>query len=326
MDYLLSLKNINVTYYNESGPLRALEGVDLLISKGECIGIVGESGCGKSTLAYAVLGMIDEAQGKVVSNEMLFKSYYNDDSPVLDISRRDQIEKLRGNMISIIMQDPYSFLNPVIKIGSQLREAYLVYNAKRKYDMEDVIIAKFRQVHLENYEEIMQSYPHQLSGGMLQRVGIAMALLNDPQLLIADEPTSNLDVTIQKKIIDNLKVLRKKLDLSMVFITHNLNLVSELADKIYILYAGKFVEYATTPEIFRNPLHPYTKGLLEALPSLSDIDRKISSIPGAVPSFTNRAQGCSFGTRCLQKKEECDRGDIPMKEVERGHFLRCVKK
>jgi peptide/nickel transport system ATP-binding protein len=241
---------------------------------------------------------------------------------LMDLSA-EEMRKIRGKKISMIMQDPYSSLNPVIRIGNQLKEAYLVHNDSYE-KADEVIREKLEQVHLPPDNTIIDAYPHQLSGGMLQRVSIAMALLNSPDLLIADEPTSNLDVTIQKKIIENLKGLKKSLNLSMIFITHNLNLVSEFADRIFILYAGKFAEYGPAQKIFSNPAHPYTKGLLGALPHVSKIGERISPIPGFVPSPLELPKGCSFSPRCEVRKEECVETEAGLREIEPGHFVRCL--
>ncbi len=320
MKNILEIKDLKVEYFSERGVIPALRGVSLTLRRGECIGVVGESGCGKSTLALALLDIIDRTEGRVYCSDI--KLYLDEEVINLRNLSKDEMRSIRGDKISLILQDPYNTLNPVIKIGKQLKETYSVHHPGSSVQKE-IIEKRLKEVHLP-YESIVDLYPHQLSGGMLQRVSIAMALLNSPEVLIADEPTSNLDVTIQKKIIENLKILKEKLNLSLIFISHNLNLVSEFADRIYILYAGKFVEYGASSEIFTNPLHPYTKGLLNALPDISKHGKKISPISGNVPDPLNLPEGCSFAPRCKSRKDECLQNETSIKEVESGHFSRCI--
>lgn len=323
MGRILSIKDLKVEYFAEGAVIPALRGVDFTLEKGECVGVVGESGCGKSTLALAILNLIDKIEGRITCGDV--NLYLNREKGVVNLRDlpADEMRNIRGRRISLILQDPYNSLNPVIRVGNQLKEAYLAHN-KDSSKADEVIKEKLEAVHLASDSSITDSYPHQLSGGMLQRVSIAMALLNSPQILIADEPTSNLDVTIQKKIIETLKNLKKRFDLSLIFITHNLNLVSEFADRIYILYAGRFVECGTLFRIFSNPAHPYTRGLLKALPHISEPGRKISPIPGSVPSPTDILCGCGFAPRCEHKKNECSEDEIRMEEIEPGHFVRCI--
>lgn len=323
MDKILEAKNLSVKYFAGDNEVPVLRGVNLTLNRGECIGIVGESGCGKSTFASALLSLIDNTEGRITSDHVKFYSATNKEE--IDLSRlsKEELRDIRGNKISMILQDPYSSLNPVIRIGRQLKEAYLTHNPETD-EIDNIINEKLKEVHLPSSGSITKAFPHQLSGGMLQRVSIAAALLNNPEILIADEPTSSLDVTIQKKIIENLKSLRQELNLSLIFISHNLNLVSGFADRIYILYAGKFVEYGPTEKVFSNPAHPYTKGLISALPHISKIGKKIVSIPGNVPSPGNLPEGCSFSPRCDMGKDECNESEFELEEVESGHFVRCV--
>lgn len=319
MENILEIEDLSVEYYTAVSVVPALHGVSLLLKKGECIGVVGESGCGKSTLVQAILDIINPGEGKITHGKIRLNG--------IDLRRLhgEQMRLVRGKQISLILQDPFNSLNPVIRIGAQLRESYLVHHPgwSDANKLNDIIKESLTEVHLPWKENFLNSYPHQLSGGMLQRICIAVALINSPEVLIADEPTSNLDVTIQKRIIENLKGLKEKLNLSLIFITHNLNLVSGFADRIYILYAGSFVEYGPTSRIFTNPLHPYTKGLINALPHFSNRGKKISPIPGKIPSPTDLPQGCSFSPRCEIKKNRCFENNIAMKEIEPGHFTRC---
>lgn len=325
MTGILDIRNLSVEYFAHGNRVEALRGIDLCIEKGESVGIVGESGCGKSTLAAAIFGLIDKSEGRINADKIgLFDFESNREINLLNL-KSGLLRNMRGRKISLILQDPYGSLNPVIKIEKQLKEAYLIHNPHAKQpEMERVIREKLNDVQLQADKTIYESYPHQLSGGMLQRVSIAIALLNSPGILIADEPTSNLDVTIQEKIIDNLKDLRNKLDLSLIFITHNLNLVSEFADRIYIFYAGLVMEYGPASEIFKNPVHPYTKGLLRAVPSIRELNRKIKPIAGSVPSPSDVPAGCGFAPRCEDKVDVCSgKDDVNMLEVGAGHYVRC---
>ncbi|MFW6134272.1 MAG: ABC transporter ATP-binding protein [Elusimicrobiota bacterium] len=321
---VLEIKNLSARYFSSKGIVHALDNIDLDLEKGKCIGIVGESGCGKSTLALSIMDIMDPHEGEVKADMISF--YLNRGKKMVDMIALSQAQKrkLRGNYISLILQDPYNALNPVIKIGDQLKEIYFVHNPKKK-NVYPVIKRKLREVHLDYCDRIMDSYPHQLSGGMLQRVCIAAALINNPEILIADEPTSNLDVTIQKKIIENLKNLKQKHNLSMIFITHNLNLVSEFADEIYILYAGEIVEKGPSYSIFGNACHPYTRGLIKALPKLG-VSKKIKPIPGSVPEMNKVIRGCRFSSRCKNMEPECEAGDIELKQAGKNHYVRCIKR
>ncbi len=324
MDNILEINNLNVEYFSQKNIFTALKNIDFNLKRGECTGIVGESGCGKSTFAGAVLDIIDKTEGRINCSRM--KMFTSEGEKGIDIIGLKEEEKrsIRGKNISLILQDPYNSLNPVIKIGKQMKEAYLEHNPGGKEEVLGLMNRRLEDVQLPGDGSILDMYPHQLSGGMMQRVSIAISLLNSPEILLADEPTSNLDVTIQKKIIGNLKDLKKKMGLSLIFITHNLNLVSEIAEKIYILYCGEFVEYGDSYHVFKNPCHPYTRGLISAMPDISKMDKKIIPIPGSVPLYSEGIKGCSFASRCALKKEYCIKGNIDMIEVEPGHFVRCL--
>ncbi len=310
---LLEISNLEAVYYTPSGPVKALRGVDLYVKRGESVGVAGESGCGKSTLALSVLDLFDRAEGAVSGGRISFSG--------MDLSGLDekQMQGIRGKRISLIMQDPYGSFNPVIRIGRQMEEICRVHGM-RADETSETCLRMLEEVNLDR--GVREMFPHQLSGGMLQRASIAAALLNSPELLIADEPTSNLDVTIQKKIIDNLGVLRKKHSLSLVFITHNLNLLSSLADRIYILYAGQVLEYGPAEDIFSRPAHPYTKGLLGALPDIKTPGSRIRPIPGSVPSPADTTPGCVFFPRCSRGSERCGR-EKELIRVSEEHYSRC---
>ncbi|MFC2061257.1 ABC transporter ATP-binding protein [Elusimicrobiota bacterium] len=317
---IIDIYGLSIMYYSDGAAIQAVRGVDITLEKGECVGIVGESGCGKSTLALAVLRLINKAEGKITDGKIGLKG--KDLREITD----EEMRKIRGNQISMILQDPFNSLNPVINIREQLREAYFVHNpeVKEMEKVDKIIQEGLKEVQLPSNESFLNSYPHQLSGGMLQRVSIAAALINSPEVLIADEPTSNLDVTIQKQIMETLKNLKEIHNLSMIFITHDLNLVSSFADTIYILYAGKVMEYGPVSDIFNDPAHPYTKGLLKALPRLGEKER-IYPIPGNVPHPSDLPPGCSFAPRCGLAGEECKAEGIEMVEVGSGHYARCIK-
>jgi oligopeptide/dipeptide ABC transporter ATP-binding protein len=323
MKEILKIKNLSFEYQILKKTVKALRGVDFTLYKGESVAVVGESGCGKSTFASAILDLIPLNEGRITGGEIKFYPEDELEINLMNISR-EEMRGIRGNNISMILQDPYNSLNPVIRIDKQLEEAYLLHNPGSKR-AEKVIKKKIADVHLHHEIRIIRSYPHQLSGGMLQRICIAMSLLNSPQILIADEPTSNLDVTIQKKIIESLTELKSKFKLSMIFISHNLNLVSEFADRIYILYAGEAVEYGPAKDIFKAPVHPYTKGLLAAIPNLSQAT-ELRSIPGNVPDLSVVSPGCSYAQRCDFADNRCREGMPYLEKVGKNHFVRCFKK
>jgi len=317
---VLTVRNLSVSYFSHDKSLPALRNISFNLKRGECIAVVGESGCGKSTLALALMDLIEPSEGIIRKGRILF----HDKEKELDfLKENDEYKRsLRGSFISLILQDPYNTFNPVIKIGRQLIEAFAAHD--KSYEQARAKALKcISEVHLKNPEEILNSYPHELSGGMLQRASIAAALINNPKVLIADEPTSNLDVTTQMKIIENLKALKKEHELSMIFISHNLNLVSGFADMLCILYLGEIVEIGPAERVFKNPLHPYTAGLIKALPRLSK-GAEVSPIPGSVPSLNNIPDGCSFADRCSVCKSEC-KFKTELVQKEPGHYVRCMQ-
>ncbi|MDC7238234.1 MAG: ABC transporter ATP-binding protein [Sphaerochaetaceae bacterium] len=315
-DYSLSLKIKNKF-------VRAVDSVDLNINKGEIVALVGESGCGKSLTALSILSLLPKS-AKVINGEIKFN---NMDLLKLNLS---QFNKIRGNDISIIFQEPMSALNPLLKIGKQIQQVLLnhrddVENPKEK--VKDML----RQVGLSEVDIIYNSYPHQLSGGMRQRVIIAMALINSPKLLVADEPTTALDITIQAQILDLLKDMNKKKGTAVLFITHDLALVKNLCDRVYVMYASMIVESSTIENIIKNAKHPYTKALLKSLPSISQRGKKLASIKGVVPKLENRVEkGCPFAPRCEFAKEICMKEKPKLVNFEdscvRCHFARELNK
>jgi len=297
---LLEVKNLKTHFFTRNGVVKSVDGSSFSIEKGEILGIVGESGAGKSITGFSILGLIDPP-GRIVEGEIIFNG-----RDLVKLNE-DELQKIRGDEISMIFQDPQTSLNPVITIGKQLMEAIL-YHKKgvSKKEAYDTCVEILKTVGLPAAQRRMKSYPHQLSGGMKQRVVIAMALLNNPKLLIADEPTTALDVTIQAQILYLMKKLSREFHSALILITHDIAVVSQLCDKIAVMYAGRIVEYGSKEDVIFNPLHPYTKGLIECLPKLNDEKKRLYQIPGIMPSLLGLPKGCYFKNRCEFADEECD--------------------
>jgi peptide/nickel transport system ATP-binding protein len=328
MEKVLEVRNLSVEYYKGGKVIQALRDASITLKRNEVLGIVGESGCGKSTLALSILKLIPEREGKIVSGEILFKG-----EELLRLSE-EKLVQIRGDRISIIFQDPFTSLNPVFRIGNQIAESLTLHRKDNlsTSQIEKEIIELLELVKIPKPKDTMWSYPHQLSGGMQQRVMIAIALSSNPEILIADEPTTALDVTIQKEILDLLTELQKKLGLSVVLITHDFGIVAQVCQRVSVMYAGSIVEEASTSEIFHNPLHPYTKGLLESLPSRKEPSgsprgekRRLKAIPGQVPDPSNLPSGCKFHPRCPIAIEDCKRGEPMLKEIVKNHWVRCIR-
>jgi len=328
MEKILEVKNLSVEFYKGGKVIPALRDVSITLKENEVLGIVGESGCGKSTLALAILKLIPEREGKIVSGEVLFKR-----EELLSLSD-EKLLKVRGDRISIIFQDPFTSLNPLFRIGNQIAESLALHRKENlsTYQIEEEIIELLELVKMSKPKDTMLSYPHQLSGGMQQRVMIAMALSSNPEVLIADEPTTALDVTIQKEILGLLTELQKKLGLSVVLITHDFGIVAQTCQRVSVMYAGSIVEEASTSEIFHNPLHPYTKGLLESLPSREESrdfsqgeKRRLRAISGQVPDPSNLPSGCKFHPRCPIVIEQCKPEEPRLREIIQNHWVRCIR-
>lgn len=312
---LLEIKDLTIHYITRTGTVRAVNNIDLNIDEGKTLGLVGETGAGKTTTALGILGLVPNPPGKVVSGEIIF------DGQDLLALKPSEIRKVRGNKISMIFQDPMTALNPVMRVGEQIAEVIKIHN--------DCSTAEATQKSLELLEmvgirpERSNDYPHQFSGGMKQRVVIAMALACQPKLLIADEPTTALDVTIQAQVLEMMNDLKQRLKTSMLLITHDLGIVAETCDYVAIMYAGEIIEYGTLEQIFDNPVHPYTKGLFGSIPSLDkDVDR-LTPIKGMMPDPSNLPKGCKFRERCNYACDECGEKEPMYIEVENGHFARC---
>lgn len=300
MSPLLQVTNLKTHFFTRKGILKAVDGVSFEIQKGEIFGIVGESGAGKSITGFSILGLIDQPGG-IVDGEILF------DGQNLATKSQKELEHIRGNEIAMIFQDPQTSLNPVITIGDQLTEVITTHNKNiSKKEAYASCVRLLELVGLPAAQKRMKSYAHELSGGMKQRVVIAMALLNKPKLLIADEPTTALDVSIQAQILYLMKKLSQDFDSSLILITHDIAVVSQLCDKIAVMYAGRIVEYGKKEDIIFNPLHPYTKGLIECLPKINDPKERLFQIPGIMPSLFDLPQGCYFKNRCTYADSECD--------------------
>jgi peptide/nickel transport system ATP-binding protein len=303
----------------------AVRNLSFSIAPGEVLGLVGESGSGKSITSLAIMGLLPPAA--IVSGEIDFHNHSqngNNHSKRLTSLPSDQLRELRGSSIAMIFQEPMTALNPVMRVGNQIAEAVLAHHRVSKSEAWNRAVEGMRDVAISDPEQRARSYPHQLSGGMRQRVMIAMAIVNRPQLLIADEPTTALDVTIQQQILDLLNDLRHKFGLAMLFISHDLAVVSHVADRVAVMYAGSLVELGTKADIFRAPSHPYTQGLLRAIPTLAtDRSQPLATIEGTVPSLSNLPRGCPFEPRCPHRIAKCAIEFPPLVEVGAGHWARC---
>jgi len=321
MSHLLEIKNLQTHFPTKAGIVKAVNDVSFHIDEGELLGLVGESGCGKSITALSVMRLIS-SPGKIVGGSIKFNG-----KELTEVSE-DYMRELRGNDIAMIFQDPMTSLNPVYTVGEQIAEALRLHRKLNKKNAWDAAIEAMKEVAIPSPETRVNDYPHQLSGGMRQRVMIAMALACEPELLIADEPTTALDVTIQAQILELLNGLRETRKLAILLITHDLGVVAETADRVSVMYTGKIVEQSGVDELFENPKHPYTRGLLKSVPKLSahDIEKvtRLSTIEGTVPSPTELPDGCHFAPRCEFRKDICESGDIPLYQLEDDIKVRCV--
>lgn len=313
----LEVKNLVVEYETGGESVHAVNDVSFSLEAGKALGLVGETGAGKTTIAKAILRILPELQARVKQGEI-----WLDGENLLELPEK-QMLNIRGSKVAMIFQDPMTALNPVKRIGDQIAEAVLLHNNVKKAQARSRACEMLEMVGIpkERYGE----YPHQFSGGMKQRVVIAMALACNPHLLLADEPTTALDVTIQAQVLEMIAELRRKLNTSMIMITHDLGIVAEVCDEVAIIYAGQIVEYGSKEEIFDHPTHPYTKGLFGAIPNLVDDVKRLHSIPGMPPDPTDLPNGCYFGPRCQYRCAECDK-EIQMTEIRPGHWCRCCMK
>nr|WP_321257131.1 ABC transporter ATP-binding protein [uncultured Pseudodesulfovibrio sp.] len=313
---LLDIDKLTTCFSSHQGIAKAVDTVSLSFMQGETLAIVGESGCGKTVLALSILGLIPDPPGRVTEGRILYRG-----KDLLDMSDTELMQ-VRGNHISMIFQEPMTALNPVFRVNDQIAEPLRLHQGFSKNEALDKAVDALDMVGIPNPTAIAKTYPHELSGGMRQRVMIAMALACNPDILIADEPTTALDVTIQAQIIDLMNDLTEKMHSSLMLITHDLGVVARMAQRVAVMYSGKIVELANVNSIYASPLHPYTQGLLASVPTLGDTQR-LNPIPGIVPSIFNRPQGCRFHPRCPKAYQKCSLMLPPLFEPEPGHTVRC---
>lgn len=315
MSRILEVKQLSAQFQLNQKVIKAVDSVDLYIDAGETVGLAGESGCGKSTLAFSMMQLVPPP-GKIVSGEVFFRGQD------LVHSGEEILRGIRGNRLSLIFQDPSSYLNPTVSIGMQISDVIVAHNSVDAREAKRRTIELLGSLGIPEPAQRFHSYPHELSGGMKQRVLIAMAISCDPDLVIADEPTTALDVTIQRQILELIKEMVIRGGSALLFITHDLSILAEICDRIYTMYAGRVVETAPTVEFFQNPLHPYTRKLLNAIPR-HDLKRPLAEIAGSPPSLDNLPPGCSFYPRCDLRSERCRKARPDLRELKREHWVSC---
>jgi oligopeptide/dipeptide ABC transporter ATP-binding protein len=316
---LLSVRDLKVTFDTEQGPVAAVENLSFDLHAGEVLGLVGESGCGKSVTALSIMGLLPNPPGRVSGGEILFQG-----ADLLKKSRRE-MRRTRGKLISMIFQEPLTSLNPVFTIGDQLVETVKWHEAMGTAAARRRAVEMLDKVGIPSPAARLDDYPHQLSGGMRQRVMIAMALACTPALLVADEPTTALDVTIQAQILDLLGALQQEFKMAVILITHDLGVVAQFVDKVAVMYAGRLVETGSVTDVFERPTHPYTEGLLASIPSLDVEQDRLVSIPGTVPSPHALPRGCRFGPRCRHVRPACDEAEPPLIDCGEAHAVACIR-
>jgi len=316
LEKLLEIKGLKTQFFTKRGVVLAVDGIDLLIGKSQIVGVVGESGCGKSVTALSILRLL-QSPGRITDGEILLNG-----EDLVKMSG-SEIRDIRGNKISMIFQEPMTSLNPVYTVGHQVSEACRLHQKLSKGEAKERTIDMFRQVGIPEAEKRFNAYPHQLSGGLRQRVMIGMALICKPMLMLADEPTTALDVTIEAQILYLMKEMQRETGASIMMITHNLGVIAELCEYVYVMYAGKIMEKADVREIFKNAAHPYTYGLLNSIPSLTQTKERLYTIKGMVPNLLNLPQGCRFSPRCNKVMEVCTKSQPGLYEVEKNHYASC---
>ena len=320
---ILQIEDLQTHFFTAIGTVRAVDGVSYDLKSGETLGVVGESGCGKSVTALSILRLIADPPGRIVGGAIRFEG-----RNLLELSE-SEMERIRGNDISMIFQEPMTSLNPLYTVGRQISEAIVLHEGLSRRAAMDKAVDMLRRVQMPEAERRAQAYPHQLSGGMRQRVMIAMALSCNPKVLIADEPTTALDVTIQAQILDLMRELQETFGTAIILITHDMGVVAENADRVVVMYAGRKVEEASSGELFDNPGHPYTKGLLGSIPHLDEVARsgqrrqRLNEIKGLVPSLFNLPPGCSFAPRCALATDRCREAPPPLEQHRPGHYIAC---
>jgi oligopeptide/dipeptide ABC transporter ATP-binding protein len=320
---VLEIDNLQTHFFTAGGVVRAVDGVSYTVRDRETLGVVGESGCGKSVTALSILRLVAEPPGRIVGGAIRFEG-----TNLLDLTE-SEMEGIRGNDISMIFQEPMTSLNPLLTVGRQIGEAIALHQGLSRRDAMDRAVEMLRRVHIPDAERRAQAYPHQLSGGMRQRVMIAMAVSCNPKLLIADEPTTALDVTIQAQILDLMRELQDTLGTAIVLITHDMGVVAENADRVVVMYAGRKVEEASAADLFERPGHPYTKGLLGSIPNVEVAAHtrsrraRLNEIKGMVPALSNLPQGCTFAPRCSLASDQCRAAFPPLLQCRPGHWIAC---
>ncbi len=319
-DTILDVHDLKTYFYTEDGVVKAVDGVDFSVKAGQVLGLVGESGCGKSVTSLSILRLVG-VPGKVAGGKIFFEG-----KDLLKLSEGDMV-KMRGDRISMIFQQPQSSLNPVFRVGDQVAEVLMIHKGMKHKEAWARAVELLALVGIPDPTRKVEAYPHEMSGGQAQRVMIAMALALSPKLLIADEPTTALDVTIQAQILDLIRGLREKLDTAVILITHDLGVIADMADQVAVMYAGEIVEYAEVAPVFARPLHPYTQGLIGSIPVLGKVVNRLEVIPGLVPNLIDLPPGCRFAPRCRLREKYglkiCTEHKPELVEVETGHTVRC---
>jgi len=319
-DVLLDVRNLKTYFYTEDGVVKAVDGVDFIVKRGEVLGLVGESGCGKSVTSLSIMRLISNP-GRIVEGEIFFEG-----RNLLELTESEMVH-MRGNRISMIFQQPQSSLNPVFKVADQVAEVLQIHQEMGKDEAWQKAVDLLRVVGIPDPEKKASAYPHEMSGGQAQRVMIAMALALNPQLLIADEPTTALDVTIQAQILDLMRDLRNRMETSVILITHDLGVIAEMADRVAVMYAGRIVEQSNARILFEKPFHPYTQGLMDSIPVLGQVKEKLDVIPGSVPNLVNLPPGCKFASRCRSRVGYqlaiCTAVEPDLLPIDMAHTVRC---
>jgi len=320
---ILEIRNLKTFFFLDNGTVRAVDGVNLSLDRNTTLGLVGESGCGKSVTALSVMRLIQSPPGRIVEGQILFHHNGGVDIAGLD-PRGSEIRYIRGGEIAMVFQEPMTSLNPLHTVGAQIAESVELHQGVGRKEAMDRALEMLHKVHIGNPRQRLHEYPHQLSGGMRQRVMIAMALSCNPSILVADEPTTALDVTVQAQILDLMRELQDDFDSSIILITHNLGVISQMADYVAVMYLGKIAEYADARAVFHNPLHPYTVGLLNSVPVFGRKGKKVLvPIEGMVPTPTEIIPGCAFAPRCPRAMRVCEEKEPVLQQVERGHQVAC---
>ena len=324
MEHLLEMRNLSIDLYKgkKAPAVKLVEGIDLMLEKRQNFGVVGESGCGKSITCSSIMGLLSFPLSVGAGSSIRFQ---REDGSVSELTSlpKAEMRKIRGKEISMIFQEPMTALDPMYTIEEQIQETLRFHTDMNRAQMHDAALEMLNRVKIPRAAEILRDYPHHLSGGMLQRVMIAIALINNPRLLIADEPTTALDVTIQAQILDLMNDLRESYDTSVIMITHDLGVIAETCEQVAVFYAGQVVEQTDVNTLFHAPAHPYTEGLLRSVTSLSGAQKELYTISGTVPTAGNFSSGCRFADRCIRCTEQCRKSIPPLSEIEPGHLCRC---